>query len=61
MASGILNTARQAGGALGVALLGALLASSATAGQGKTLRLPLAVAAVGYLLAIGLALAIRRD
>ena len=61
VASGILNAARQAGGALGVALLGALLASSQTAGQGMTLHLPLTVAAAGYLLAIGLALAIRRD
>ena len=61
VASGILNAARQAGGALGVALLGALLASSQTAGRGMTLHLPLTVAAVGYLLAIGLALAIRRD
>jgi DHA2 family methylenomycin A resistance protein-like MFS transporter len=59
VASGILNTARQAGGALGVALLGALLASSPTAGQGMTLHLPLTVAAVGYLLAIALTLAIR--
>ncbi len=61
VASGILNAARQAGGALGVALLGALLASSQTAGQRITLHLPLTVAAVGYLLAIGLALAIRRE
>ena len=61
VASGILNAARQAGGALGVALLGALLASSATAGRGMTLHLPLTVAAVGYLLAIGLALAIRPE
>jgi MFS transporter, DHA2 family, methylenomycin A resistance protein len=60
VASGILNTARQAGGALGVALLGALLASSRTAGGGMTLHLPLTVAAVGYLLAIVLTLAIRR-
>jgi DHA2 family methylenomycin A resistance protein-like MFS transporter len=59
VASGILNTARQAGGALGVALLGALLASSRAAGGGMTLHLPLTVAAVGYLLAIGLTLAIR--
>jgi DHA2 family methylenomycin A resistance protein-like MFS transporter len=59
VASGVLNTARQAGGALGVALLGALLASSPAAGPGVTLHLPLTVAAVGYLLAIGLTLAIR--
>jgi DHA2 family methylenomycin A resistance protein-like MFS transporter len=61
VASGILNAARQAGGALGVAILGALFANSQTAGQGATLRVPLTVAAVGYLLAIGLTLAIRAD
>jgi DHA2 family methylenomycin A resistance protein-like MFS transporter len=61
LASGILNAARQAGGALGVAILGALFASAQTAGQGATLRLPLTVAAVGYLVAIGLTLAIRTD
>jgi len=61
LASGILNAARQAGGALGVALLGALLASSGRSGQGMTLHLPLAVAAVGYLLAIGLTMAIRTE
>lgn len=55
LASGILNAGRQAGGALGVALLGALLASSRT-GEEMTLRLPLAVAAAGYLLAIALTL-----
>jgi DHA2 family methylenomycin A resistance protein-like MFS transporter len=61
LASGILNAARQAGGALGVALLGALLASSGSGGQGMTLHLPLAVAAVGYLLAIGLTTVIRTE
>jgi DHA2 family methylenomycin A resistance protein-like MFS transporter len=61
LASGILNAARQAGGALGVALLGALFASSGKAGQGMTLHLPLTVAVVGYLLAIGLSMAIRAD
>jgi DHA2 family methylenomycin A resistance protein-like MFS transporter len=61
VASGILNAARQAGGALGVAILGALFASSQAAGHGTTLRVPLTVAAVGYLLAIGLTLAIRAD
>jgi DHA2 family methylenomycin A resistance protein-like MFS transporter len=61
VASGILNAARQAGGALGVAILGALFASSQAAGHGMTLRVPLTVAAVGYLLAIGLTLAIRAD
>ena len=59
LASGILNTARQSGGALGVALLGALLAGSQNSGHGMALHLPLAVAAVGYLVAIGLTLIIR--
>ncbi len=59
LASGILNAARQSGGALGVALLGALLASSARAGQPLTLHLPLAVAAAGYLIAIALTAVIR--
>jgi DHA2 family methylenomycin A resistance protein-like MFS transporter len=49
VASGILNAARQSGGALGVAVLGALLANG-------TLHVPLAVSAAGYLLAVALAL-----
>ena len=49
------------GATLGVAILGALFASSQAAGHGMTLRVPLTVAAVGYLLAIGLTLAIRAD
>lgn len=76
LVSGILNAARQSGGALGVALLGALLSSSGgmpgTAGEGGSqggpghahsmaLHTPLAVAAAGYLLAICLTLAIRHD
>jgi MFS transporter, DHA2 family, methylenomycin A resistance protein len=57
VASGILNAARQSGGALGVAVLGALLALN---GSALSLHLPLAVSAVGYLLAVVLAwLAIR--
>jgi MFS transporter, DHA2 family, methylenomycin A resistance protein len=59
LASGILNAARQSGGALGVALLGALLAGSVHPGRGMALHLPLAVAAIGYLAAIGLTLVIR--
>jgi MFS transporter, DHA2 family, methylenomycin A resistance protein len=51
VASGILNAARQAGGALGVALLGSLLGS----GRVPSLHLPLAVAAAGYLIALALA------
>lgn len=61
LASGILNAARQSGGALGVALLGALLASSQRSTQGMALHVPLAVAAVGYLVAISLTLAIRAE
>jgi MFS transporter, DHA2 family, methylenomycin A resistance protein len=52
VASGILNAARQSGGALGVAVLGALLGGG---GHALNLHLPLAVAAVGYLIALGLA------
>jgi DHA2 family methylenomycin A resistance protein-like MFS transporter len=52
VASGVLNTARQAGGALGVALLGSLLAES---GAGLALSVPLGVAAAGLLAAVGLA------
>lgn len=59
LASGILNAARQSGGALGVVLLGALLAGSQHSSHGMALHLPLAVAAVGYLVAIGLTLVIR--
>jgi DHA2 family methylenomycin A resistance protein-like MFS transporter len=61
VASGILNTARQSGGALGVALLGSLLGSSASASGGApSLHVPLAAAAAGYLAALALAcLAIR--
>jgi len=50
VASGILNAARQSGGALGVALLGSLLGS----GHALSLRVPLAVAAAGYLIAVAL-------
>ncbi len=53
VASGVLNTARQAGGALGVALLGSLLAGHGS--HAMSLRVPLSVAAAGYLAAIGLA------
>jgi hypothetical protein len=56
VASGMLNAARRAGGALGVALLGSLLGSaSPSAGHALSLHVPLAVAAVGYLVAITLA------
>ncbi len=56
LASGVQNAARQAGGALGVALLGTLLA----AGSGLSLHLPMAVASAGYLASICLALTGRR-
>jgi MFS transporter, DHA2 family, methylenomycin A resistance protein len=56
LASGVQNAARQAGGALGVALLGTLLA----AGTGLSLHLPMAVVSAGYLLSIWLSVAGRR-
>jgi len=49
------------GALLGAGLLGALFAGSGTSGRGMTLHLPLTVAAIGYLLAIGLTLAIRAE
>jgi DHA2 family methylenomycin A resistance protein-like MFS transporter len=56
LAAGVQNAARQAGGALGVALLGTLLA----AGDGLSLHLPIAVIAVLELVALGLTMAGRR-
>lgn len=51
LASGVFNTARQSGGALGVALLGALLhRDSATGGS---LAVPMLAVAVAYLAAAG--------
>jgi DHA2 family methylenomycin A resistance protein-like MFS transporter len=55
VASGILNTARQAGGALGVALLGSLLASGSHNNGSLSLHTPLIVSAIGLLIAAGLA------
>jgi MFS transporter, DHA2 family, methylenomycin A resistance protein len=46
LASGILNTSRQAGGALGVAILGSLLALSSSSARHYALALPLLLAAV---------------
>jgi DHA2 family methylenomycin A resistance protein-like MFS transporter len=60
VASGILNAARQSGGALGVALLGSLLASSASGGHALSLHVPLTAAAAGYVLAVALAAAAIR-
>jgi DHA2 family methylenomycin A resistance protein-like MFS transporter len=51
LASGVLNAARQSGGALGVAVLGALLGQ----GHALSLHVPLLVATAGYLVAIALA------
>ena len=53
VASGILNAARQSGGALGVAVLGSLLGNGS--GHPTNLRVPLAVATAGYLIAVTLA------
>jgi DHA2 family methylenomycin A resistance protein-like MFS transporter len=56
LAAGVQNAARQAGGALGVALLGTLLAT----GSGLSLHLPLALVAALYLVSVGLTVAGRR-
>ena len=55
VASGVLNAARQSGGALGVAVLGSLL------GHTLSLRAPLLVATAGYLIAIALVCVVLRD
>ena len=54
-ASGVFNTARQSGGALGAAVLGTL-STVGTAGTGASvlLRTPMLVVAAAYLLSIGL-------
>jgi len=57
VASGVLNAARQSGGALGVAVLGSLLGR----GQALSLHVPLLVATAGYLVAIALAWTTIRD
>jgi MFS transporter, DHA2 family, methylenomycin A resistance protein len=56
LAAGVQNAARQAGGALGVALLGTLLA----AGSGLSLHLPIGLIAALELLAMTITLAGRR-
>lgn len=54
-ASGILNAARQSGGALGVALLGSLLGGPGSSpGRAPSLHVPLAAATAGYLVALAL-------
>ena len=61
-ASGVLNAARQSGGALGVAVLGSLLGQGHLGqGQALSLRVPLLVATAGYLVAIALAWTTLRD
>jgi DHA2 family methylenomycin A resistance protein-like MFS transporter len=57
VASGVLNAARQSGGALGVAVLGSLLGR----GHALSLHVPLLVATAGYLVAIALAWRTIRD
>ena len=52
LGSGVLNTARQAGGALGAAVLGSLL----VVGSGTSLVVPMAVTVAAYAAAIGLTL-----
>lgn len=54
LGAGILNTSRQIGGALGVALPGGIVTASATA----TLRVPLLIVASAYVVAVLLALSI---
>lgn len=56
LASGVLNTARQAGGALGTAVLGTLL----TAGSTMSLAVPMTVVALGYAAAVGCTLLATR-
>ncbi|HEY1652839.1 MAG TPA: MFS transporter [Acidimicrobiales bacterium] len=55
LASGVLNTARQAGGALGVAVLGSLLALSGRIPAQYSLAVPLGLAAGVLLAATGVA------
>ncbi|TWF78612.1 DHA2 family methylenomycin A resistance protein-like MFS transporter [Pseudonocardia hierapolitana] len=56
LGSGVLNTARQAGGALGAAVLGSLL----VVGSGMSLVVPMAVTVAAYTAAIGLTLLATR-
>jgi DHA2 family methylenomycin A resistance protein-like MFS transporter len=56
LASGVFNTARQAGGAIGVALLGSLLSFGHT-----LVQVPMLGAAAGLVLAAGLALKVKKE
>jgi MFS transporter, DHA2 family, methylenomycin A resistance protein len=56
LGSGVLNTARQAGGALGAAVLGSLL----VVGSGMSLVVPMAVTVAAYAAAVGLTLVATR-
>ncbi|RJQ81952.1 DHA2 family efflux MFS transporter permease subunit [Pseudonocardiaceae bacterium YIM PH 21723] len=55
LASGVLNAARQSGGALGIAVLGSLLTGTIHLGP------PLALVAVAYLVVVGLAATLPRS
>lgn len=55
LASGVLNTARQSGGALGVAVLGSLLALSGPGPLHYSLEVPLSLAGAVLVLAAGVA------
>jgi DHA2 family methylenomycin A resistance protein-like MFS transporter len=55
LASGVLNTARQSGGALGVAVLGSLLVLSGRGPAQYSLAVPLAVSAAVLVAAAGVA------
>ncbi|WP_020658610.1 MFS transporter [Amycolatopsis benzoatilytica] len=57
LASGVLNTARQSGGALGTAVLGTLLTAS---GTGMSLQVPMQVVMTGYAAAVGCTLLATR-
>jgi MFS transporter, DHA2 family, methylenomycin A resistance protein len=57
LGSGVLNTARQAGGALGAAVLGSLL----VVGSGMSLRIPMVVTIAAYAAAIALTLLATRS
>jgi MFS transporter, DHA2 family, methylenomycin A resistance protein len=57
VASGVLNAARQSGGALGVAVLGSLLGQ----GHALSLHVSLLVATAGYLIAVALVCVVIRD